>query len=388
MRNLLKITLCCSLFVGWLITFPSDASIGSETIPQASGDGWVVGDPEDAGFDYAELERLAVDIRAGSFPNTHAVLIEHDGVLVYERYFSGTDERWGEFLGNRLLGPDDLHDVRSISKSVTSALLGIALAAEFESAVEKPIFEYLPNLAMGEAQQAITLHHALTMTAGLQWNEMTVPYTHPANDENRLYDAVDPAQYVMTRPLEFPVGSTWYYNGGLSQVLATVIYTLTGQRLDQYAQVHLFEPLSVTQFEWLGPGSWEPNNPAAMSGLRLRARDLAKIGSVFLHLGRWNGRQIVPEAWVERSMTRFVEEIGDWSDGGIWGYGYQWRVGDLPDGERVVAGFGNGNQRLFILPEERIVVTVLAGEYNRFEGHSERILDRVLAARSFTLNED
>ena len=380
-RKGLRIFICCSVSVGLLIAIPGSASVGREGIPQASADGWVVGDPDDAGFDQAELERLATDIQLGSFPNTHAVLVEHDGLLVYERYFLGTDERWGEFLGNRLIGPEDLHDVRSISKSVTSALLGIALESEFESAIEKPIAEYLPSLALGEAQRSITLHHALTMTAGLQWNEMTVPYTDPTNDEIRLSDAVDPAQYVMTRPLEFPVGSTWYYNGGLSQVLASVIYTLTGQRLDDYAQVHLFEPLEITQFEWLGPNTWTPDNPSAMSGLRLRARDLAKIGSVFLHGGRWKGQQVVPEAWVESSMTRFVEEIGDWSDGGIWGYGYQWWVGDLPDGERVVAGVGNGNQRLFILPEEKIVVTVLAGEYNLFEGHSERILDRVLAAR-------
>lgn len=159
------------------------------------------------------------------------------------------------------------------------------------------------------------------------------------------------------------------------------IHHLTGQLLDDYARDHLFEPMGITHFEWLGPGTWTPDNPAAMSGLRLRARDLAKIGSVYLHDGRWNGRQIVPEAWVNRSMTRFVEEIGDWSNGGVWGYGYQWWVGKLPSGERLIAAFGNGNQRVFIIPDDGLVVTVMAGEYNRFEGHSERILDRVLAAR-------
>jgi CubicO group peptidase (beta-lactamase class C family) len=383
-------------FLGFLILFGAlGACAPAEDLAQEDGrapaeeppvlqeesDGWVTGDAAEAGFDPATLEQLVVDIETGAFPNTHALLIEHDGALVFERYFSGTDERWGDYIPSRAVGPDSLHDLRSISKSVTSALLGIALATDLEGAVGRSMADYFPAFTLDEAQRSITLHHVLTMTAGLAWNEMTVPYTSDMNDEIRLYGASDPALYVMSRPVEHEPGSTWYYSGGLSQVLATVIFNLTNQRLDEYARARLFEPLGVTDFEWLGPAGWTPDNPAAMSGLRLRARDLAKIGSVYLHGGRWKGQQVVPEDWVERSMSRHVAEIGDWSDGGVWGYGYQWWVGALPSGERVVAGFGNGNQRLFILPDERLVVTILAGEYNKFEGHSERILDRVLAAR-------
>jgi CubicO group peptidase (beta-lactamase class C family) len=342
---------------------------------------WSRGELADAGFDPAALEQLVVDIDRGMFGNTHALLIEHDGALVFERYFPGADERWGEPIPLRMMGPDSLHDLRSVTKGVTSTLLGIALGDDFQEAVARPIADYLPALAAEAAAREINLHHLLTMTAGLRWNEMTVPYTDPMNDEIRLYEARDPARYVMTRPAARPPGDTWYYSGGTTQVLAAVISELTGQRLDEFARERLFEPLGVSEFEWLGPEGWTPDNPAAMSGLRLRPRDLAKIGSLYLHRGRWRGRRVVPEAWVERAMARHVEEIGDWSDGGIWGYGYQWWVGDLPTGERVVAGVGNGNQRLFILPAERLVVTVLAGDYNVFEGHGERILDRVLAAR-------
>jgi CubicO group peptidase (beta-lactamase class C family) len=341
----------------------------------------VLGGAAEAGFQNAALDQLASDIETGMFPNTHALLIEHDGALVFERYFSGSDERWGELIPARVIGPDSLHDLRSVSKSVTSLLLGIALDRDFGEAVARPLAAYLPDLALEPDARAITLHQVLTMTTGLQWNEMTVPYTDPMNDEIRLYQPGNPALYVMTRPIEHEPGSTWYYSGGSTQVLASVISELTGQRLDEFASENLLEPLGVTEFEWLGPGDWTPDNPAAMSGLRLRARDLAKIGSLYLHGGRWRGRQVVSEEWVDLSITRHVEEIGDWSRGGIWGYGYQWWVGDLPSGERVVAGVGNGNQRLFILPAERLVVTVLAGEYNVFEGHSERILDRVLASR-------
>ncbi len=130
---------------------------------------WVVGDAADAGFDVAALEQLAADIEGGEFANTHALLIEHDGSLVFERYFSGSsDELWsGDVIAARVMGPDSLHDLRSISKSVTSALLGIALADGFESAVDRSIAENLPELELGLEHQEITLHHLLTMTAGL-----------------------------------------------------------------------------------------------------------------------------------------------------------------------------------------------------------------------------
>ena len=345
---------------------------------------WTTGDPVAAGFDADALDALDADIRAGAFPNTHAVLVEHDGALVFEEYYGGSDERWGDPIPEREMGRDSLHDLRSISKSVTSALLGIALAAgseDFETAVSRPVASYLPEIEVGEGSEAVTLHHVLTMTPGFEWNEMSVPYTDSTNDEIRLYNATDPAVEVLRRPVVHAPGSTWYYSGGTTQVLASIITELTGRTIDEFARENLFEPLGITRFEWLGPGAWTPDNPAAMSGLRLTARDLAKIGAVYLNGGRSNGRQVVPEEWVRRSSQRDVAEISEWDDGGIWGYGYQWWVGDLATGQRVVAGFGNGGQRLFILPGEDLVITVFAGRYNASGPYSQQILERILAAR-------
>jgi CubicO group peptidase (beta-lactamase class C family) len=199
--------------------------------PRSSADAandWVLGEAAQAGFDPAALDQLVLDIEAGVFPNTHALLIEHDGALVFERYFSGSDERWGDPIPARVMGPDSLHDLRSVSKSVTSALLGIALVGDFSEAVARPVAEHLPDLELEPQAREITLHQVLTMTTGLQWNEMTVPYTDPMNDEIRLYSAGDPALYVTTRPIEHEPGSTWYYSGGSTQVLASVIMRLVG----------------------------------------------------------------------------------------------------------------------------------------------------------------
>lgn len=367
---------CVLIFVPFGSAWPFDI-----TDSTTATDGWLDSAAFSAGFDLAKLDILIQDIEKGKFPNTHALLIEHQGTLVFERYFKGNDERWGEPIGERIMDANSLHDVRSISKSVTALLLGIALADDAESAVTRPMYDFLPAVSPLPDRRAITLHHMLTMTTGLEWNEMHVPYTDSLNDELRLYKAEDPAAYVMNRPVENKPGTQWYYSGGTTQVLATVITELTGMRLDDFARQKLFEPLGITRFEWLGPEGWTPDNPAAMSGLRLTARDLAKIGSLMLHGGRWQGRQVVPEAWIRLSSTRHVPVIGEWSDDGVWGYGYQWWVGDLPGYSRMIAGVGNGNQRLFILPEEGLVITILAGEYNRFEGHSNRLFNRVLSSR-------
>jgi CubicO group peptidase (beta-lactamase class C family) len=346
----------------------------------------VIGKATEEGFDQAALNELVADIERGEFPNTHAVLIEHDSRPIFEHYFDGSDERWDTSIDFRTMDADSLHDLRSISKSVTSLLLGMALGKDFERAVEKPLSEYLPDLHLEGPQGAITLHQALTMTAGLEWNEMTVPYAK-RNDEFRLEKSSHPIAFVLSRPMASSPGITWNYNGGLSEVIATIIQNITGLPIDEYARIHLFQPLDIVDFEWVRSDTWKHANPSAAAGLRLTARDLAKIGSMVLHGGRWNGKQIVPEGWVERSGKRIVQENGDWSKNGTWGYGYQWWVGDLPSGIRVIAGVGNGDQRLFILPSEKLVVTIFAGEYDKSPGHSERILDRVLAARQQESNQ-
>jgi len=354
---------------------------GSDPIT-TSGDGWDTASLRSAGFGEGALSQLTQEIKAGKFPNTHAVLIEHDGYLVYEQYFDGTDERWGQPLGHRHFDCDSLHDLRSVSKSVTSLVLGIVLGGKYASALETPLPFFFPNLTMAPEFRAIRLHHALTMTAGIEWNEMTVPYSNETNDEIRLYGVTDPVASVLMRPVLEAPGSKWYYNGGLTQVLAGIVQGMAGNSLDRVAADVLFTPLGITKFEWLGSTLWDPPIPAAMSGLRMRARDLAKIGSVCLHGGKWKGQQIVPKEWLERSMQRHVKRAGAWSNGGLWGYGYQFWVGGFPQGYEVVAARGNGDQNVFILQREHLVVTIFAGAYNRYNGYSERILHRIMAARN------
>ncbi len=361
----------------------------AESAPTA--DGWPRADLAASGFDSAAMQRLTQRLRDGVFAEVHMVLVEYDGRLVYEQYLSGNDEIWGTPVGPRDFDAGSLHDLRSISKTVTALLLGIALGDNFEAALQRPVLGYFPELAAAAAPgfEAVTLHQVLTMTTGQDWNEMDVPYSSWANDERRLYNKLDPIAYLLGKKIRKTPGETWYYNGGTTMLLAAVVEKVSGEPLMQFAERALFEPLGIEQsdVDWRGRGIWRqrPGLPSAASGLRLRGRDLAKIGSLMLNQGRWQGRQVVPAGWIRAAGQRHTEQTYPiWNHGGIYGYGYQVWHGNFesPAGDfSAVTGVGYGGQRLFVVPQRKIVVTVLAGRYRMWvKPLPEDILLEVIAA--------
>jgi CubicO group peptidase (beta-lactamase class C family) len=176
---------------------------------------------ESAGIDRRRLEQMADAIRQNTDWNVHAALIERDGRLVYEEYFVGWDQRWGRSLGQVAFDRQTRHDLRSVSKSVISALVGIALDSGAIRSVDEPILAFFPDYAdlTDPERKRVTLRHALTMSAGLDWNER-LPYTDPRNDEIQMTWSRDPIRYVLSRPIVMEPGQTWNYNGGLTQLLA------------------------------------------------------------------------------------------------------------------------------------------------------------------------
>ncbi len=363
----------------------SGFGVSADQAPELLDDGWAVAAPAEAGLDPGALAALTQSIEDGDIENVHAVLIEHAGRLVYEEYFTGHDERWGRPIGIISFDRDDIHDLRSVTKSVTSALLGIALGGDYKRAVDRPIIDYFPDFEgkFGEGVEDVTLYHVLTMTAGIEWNEMEVPYTNRDNDERQLNRAANPVGMVLARDVRDPVGTRWYYNGGLTQVVGGLIQRITGKRLDTFAEETLFGPLGIDRYEWLGSRHWPRDDPpSAASGLRMRARDLAKIGSLFLHRGVWNGQRVIAAEWIDLSTRRYVQNI-PWSPSGTFGYGYMWYPGQTrgSEGYRIIRAAGNGDQRIFIVPEKGIVVTVFAGNYNNYGYRSgKNVMVAVLAA--------
>lgn len=346
-----------------LMAPPAALFAAIDVVPPQIGDGWRTGSPRSVGLDSARLDATAAAIRRQEYPKIHAVLIERNDKLVYESYFAGPDARWGHALGSVVFDRDTKHDVRSISKSVISALVGITFGAEADRRLGEPLLHYFPehNTAASAAQKAITVRDALTMTSGLKWDEDT-PYEDPANDEARMDSSADPLSYVLGHPVVTKPGTHFQYNGGTVELLAAMIERRTQRPLREFAQEVLFRPLDITDWEWVG---YSNGTPAAASGLRLRPRDLAKFGSLYLHQGRWNGRQIVPAHWVSESLKQSVVPHLNIS-GLATGYGYLWWLDRVKLGSRTIQiqeAVGNGGQRIFLLPQLHMAVTILAGRY-------------------------
>jgi CubicO group peptidase (beta-lactamase class C family) len=332
----------------------------ADPMPVPDPDGWRVAAPEDVGLDGAVLGATGERFTAFTEANLHSLLVVRRGSLVYERYFVGEDQAWADQLGRVSFDASTKHDVRSITKSVTALLVGIAIERQLISGIEELVFTYFPHCADLRTPQkdGIRLRHLLTMSPGFDWDEYR-PFSDPHNSEARMYRSPDPYRFVLQQPLVTPPGKFFRYNSGATELLGGVLHRTTNRRLDDFAREVLFEPLGIADTAWNG---FSNGIPAASAGLRLRPRDMAKLGQLVLNRGQWNGRQIIPETWIRDSS---LPQIG--RPDGIYFYGYQWWLGrSLVDKREVpwVAAMGRGGQHIFVVPRLDLVVVLTAGLYD------------------------
>jgi CubicO group peptidase (beta-lactamase class C family) len=335
-------------------------------VPVARDDGWPVASiNEDKLIDRGALSRMADRLAASSEANIHAVLVARSGKLVFERYFRGPDEIPGRIYGRRVenvtFDADTLHDMKSVSKSVASLAVGIAIDRGLLGSVNEPIFSFFPELSdlRSPEKERIQLLHALTMSMGLEWVEATPATGDNNNDEARMHRSPDPCRYVLGLPATAPAGQDFHYNTGALTLVSAIIRKVTGRPLDEFARATLFEPLGITGVQWIRV----KGDTDAGGGLRLRPRDMAKIGQLVLAGGRWNDRQVVSKAWIETSTAPKVKGTD-----GLF-YGYLWWLGRSPLHGREVhwaGALGRGGQSIRIVPELDLVVVVTAGYYQDY----------------------
>jgi len=334
-------------------------------IPLSRDDGWRVAAIEDEKVvDRTSLCEMG-DRLASSGANIHAVLVARHGKLVYERYFKGSDQIPGIFYGKRVESvtfvADTLHNMKSVSKSVVSLTVGIALDRGLIRSVDEPIFSFFPELAdlRTPEKDRLLLRHALTMTMGLAWVEATPDTGDENNDEARMRRAADPCRYVLGLPMTAPAGQEFFYNTGALALVAAIVRKATGRPLDELAKEALFDLLGIAPVEWRRV----KGDTDAGGGLRLRPRDMAKIGQLVLAGGRCDGRQVVSKAWIESSTAAKLKGTDDQS------YGYLWWLGRARGKGREVhwiGALGRGGQSIRIVPELDLVVVVTAGYYQDY----------------------
>jgi CubicO group peptidase (beta-lactamase class C family) len=308
----------------------------------------------DVGIDEKLINAMQDSITDGSYHNVHSVLILCNNKLVYEKYWPGHDEnRRTNFTGQTVHNRDSLHGIRSITKSITSAAVMIALDKGKIKNLDQRLFDFFPEFskyATGKKKE-ITIRHLLTMTSGLNWHESY-------NDSLKQHDLSYALDFILRQPLVQEPGSKFSYNSGSSQLVAQIVEKATGMDIEKFTVKHLFEPLGINNFDW----AKEKNGLiSAWAGLRMRSRDMMKFGMLYLNNGKWNDKQIISGNLVEESMRTHIYSEKP------YGYGYQfWTLVDSVQNHLVktIEASGNGGQKIEINRSKNLLLVITAGNYN------------------------
>ena len=327
-------------------------------------DGWHTTAPAAQGFDPAVLCGVGPRFEQWKEADLHAVVVVRDGKLIYEHYFTGQDAILGQSIGLVTYDRSMPHDLRSISKSITSLVVGIAFDHGWLKDLDTSVFSFFPEYAelRTPEKDKITLRDLLTMSAGFVWDE-SVPYSRIDNSERPMDEAPDPYRHVLSQPMEGPPGKYYNYCGCSAALLGAILKKVSGKPFDALAHDELLTPLAIAGPAWdTFRGRFRNGDLMPHAGFRLRPRDLAKIGQMVLDRGKWQDRQVVSADWIAQSTAPQINGEG------IYFYGYQWWLGRSLVAKREIdwiAGFGLGGQRLYIVPDKRLVVVVNAGLYDQ-----------------------
>lgn len=226
------------------------------------------------------------------------------------------------------------------------------------------MLNYFPNRTIDNLdsdKESITIEDLLTMTAGFDWPEWEISYLDVNNIFNTWKAQEDYVQFVLDKPLNSTPGEKFNYNTGISHLLGAILEEATNNSMEYFATEYLFEPLEITSILW----EYDPDGlPLGGEGLHLRARDMAKIGYLFLNEGMWEGEQIISKEWVNLSTIKHTT-LSSFFD-----YGYQWWISESYD-SYIAIGFGG--QQIHVFPEEDLVV-VFTG-WDLYDELSWTILD-------------
>lgn len=353
--------------------------------------GWASASPESQGVDTSVLEALDQEFASGQHGYVDGMLVTRNGRIVYEKsyqqdydaLFDAQDQKTrGEY---NYFDPDwhpyfergPLHTMQSVSKSVMSALIGIAIRRGEIGGTEVEVLRYFDGVEPAHADpkwEAMALRDLLTMTAGIQWDESTVGYSDPRNSCAAMEQSADWIRYILDQPMAAMPSERFVYNSGVTVMLAHILWKATGKHADAYAREHLFGPLGIDDFYWKKTPTGLVD---AEGGLYLTARDLARFGYLYANDGVWDGQRILPEGWVAATMAPAV----DVSDTNDRKYGYQWWLLPYDGGllKYAYAGLGYGGQWLFVLPEFDLVVVFTGWNiYGRTQLSAAEALERVL----------
>lgn len=319
------------------------------------------------------LTTAAAEIRTGKYGEVHAMVVLKDDKFVFEEYYPGHQYKWDgpDFHGEMIKwDKSTLHGLKSVSKSITSLCIGIAIDKGFIKSVNQSVFDYLPDhqpLKTG-GKEKITIEHLLTMTSGLEWVEWNTSLSSGKNDIVGIWlQEKDPVSFILEKPLLKEPGTTFNYSGGNTILLGEIIRHATNMDLEQFSREYLFNPLAIDSARW---GLRYRNGVIeAGGGVEMTPRDLAKIGTLCLNKGIYNGVPVISGNWIQQCRTPYGNNSNIFIPGhfsGSHGYGYSWWLKSYKKSGKeynMYHAVGWGGQELIIIPELNAVVVFTGGNY-------------------------
>ena len=323
--------------------------------------GWTYSSPKVQLMNLDSLERLSAKLSSGDLGYIDGMLVIRNGEIIFEKSYSNPydslfkstktapgkynyyDSEWHPFYKNT-----NLHTLQSVSKSFTAAAIGIAIKNGIIPNIHAKLSNYLsdPNID-DDLKDAITIKDILTMTTGIKWDEVSMPYTDTSSSCVKMEASENWVQYVLNQPMIFKPGEKWEYSSGATMLLSHIITEASGQDLAKYLEKNLFNILGIKDYFW-------KHTPTGLTdaegGLYLTPKDLAKFGYLYLNNGKWEGTQVLPHNWVSLNTDNPIDT--PWP---ALKYGYQWWLMPYGDGKITLLASGLGGQRLLVIPEYNIV---------------------------------
>jgi len=314
--------------------------------------GWEYTSFSAEGLDPTRFELLKERIQDNTFRKVDGVVVVKSGKILIEEYFNGYDR-------------DKLHEIRSATKSIGSALLGIAVDQDYITGVQDKLYTYFrerqPFLNWDERKDRITLENVLNMTTGLDCNDMD---SSSEGNESNVIQATDIVQFMLDLPVVYEPGEHWAYSTGSAHLIGAVIEIAAGISVQEFAKIYLFEPLDITQYKWNTTGGIAHTG----GGFWMRPIDMAKFGQLYLNKGRWQGKQIISAEWTDESRKIHTKVTND------LGYRHLWWKWIFTIDEQPFPAFsaqGNGENHIFVLPDLELVVVLTGSAYNESYGPAQ-----------------
>lgn len=310
-------------------------------------------------YDKEKIRQLNRKIAENLFKQITSIVVIKNGKLLIEEYFNGASR-------------DALHNTRSVGKSFASTMMGIAIGDGYiksENQTLKDFYDLKRFANFSPKKESVTIKSLLTMSSAFDGNDDVAE--SPGNEE-KMYPTADWVKFALDLPMDDKkqVGETFNYFTAGVVVLGDIIHKSVPGGLEKYADTKLFKPLGIEKYQW----QYTPQKVAnTAGGLQMSALDFAKFGQLYKNAGLWNGKQIIPRNWIDKTFTKYHG----------WQYGYLfWNTTFSTNGSEYEAfnASGNGGNKIFVFKDQPLVVVITATAYGKPWMHLQvnKIMERYI----------